>query len=103
MEYDYIKEILENHGLKLKHYQSTESTMDTIKELIDYHNDCYFVISDCQIKGKGRRGNIWHSPQGNVYISFNLNMQKDMSNYFIYNIATSISISKMLDNICNVK
>ena len=103
MQYGYIKEILENHGLKLKHYQSTESTMDTIKELIDYQNDCYFVISDCQMKGKGRRGNIWQSPKGNVYISFNLNMQKDMSNYFIYNIATSISISKMLDNICNVK
>ena len=72
MQHNYIKETLENHGLTLRHYRSTESTMDTIKDLIDNHDDCYFVISDSQIKGKGRRGNIWHSPKGNVYISFNL-------------------------------
>ena len=103
MQYNYIKEKLENYGLKLKHYRSTESTMDTIKDLISNNNDCFFVIADSQIKGKGRRGNIWHSPKGNIYISFNLHMQTDIRDYFIYNIATSISITKTLDNICNAK
>ena len=103
MQYDYIKDDLENHGLKLIHYQSTESTMDTVKNIINNEDGCFFVIADSQKKGKGRRGNIWHSPKGNIYISFNLHMQTDISNYFIYNIATSVSISETLDNICNVK
>ncbi len=103
MTYNNIKETLENHGLKLKYYRSTESTMDTIKDLISHQNDCFFVIADTQIKGKGRRGNKWHSPKGNIYISFNLYMQTDIRDYFIYNIATAISISKTLDKICNIK
>ncbi len=103
MQYEYIKEALENYGLKLKYYRSIESTMSTIKELIKDKNDSYFVIAEKQVNGKGRRGNIWHSPKGNIYISFNLHLQKDIEDYFIYNIATAISISKTLDEACNIQ
>ena len=54
MQYDYIKDDLENHGLKLIHYQSTESTMDTVKNIINNEDGCFFVIADSQKKGKGR-------------------------------------------------
>jgi len=77
--------------------------MSTIKKLMTSNNNCFFVIAESQIKGKGRRGNIWHSPKGNIYISFNLRMQTGIKDHFVYNIATAISISKTLDKICNVK
>ena len=96
-----IKKILENEGYIFKHYESVNSTMDTIKKLFNYHNKL-FVIADKQVKGKGRRGNFWHSPKGNVYFSFSLEMLINIKDHFIINAAVALTIVKTIDFICNV-
>ena len=67
-----IKQALQNEGYVLKHYESVHSTMDTLKELFNYNKNKLFIIADKQVEGKGRRGSFWHSPKGNVYLSFSL-------------------------------
>ena len=102
MYYKKIEKILNNEGFILKYYESIQSTMGTIKELIESDNNCFFVIAGSQTKGKGRRGNVWYSPKGNIYISFNVNMLIDIKDHFIFNALATLSISKTIDSLCNV-
>jgi len=97
-----IKQVLQNEGYVLKHYESVHSTMDTLKELFNYNKNKLFIIADKQVEGKGRRGSFWHSPKGNVYFSFSLEMLIDIKDHFIINAAVALTIAKTIDSICNV-
>ena len=97
-----IKQVLQNEGYVLKHYESVNSTMDTLKELFNYNKNKLFIIADKQVEGKGRRGSFWHSPKGNVYFSFSLEMLIDIKDHFIINAAVALTIAKTIDSICNV-
>ena len=97
-----IKQILQNEGYVFKHYESVHSTMDTIKELFNYNKNKLFILADKQVEGKGRRGSFWHSPKGNVYLSFSLEMLIDIKDHFIINAAVALTIAKTIDYICNV-
>ena len=97
-----IKQVLQNEGYALKHYESVHSTMDTLKELFNYNKNKLFIIADKQVEGKGRRGSLWHSPKGNVYLSFSLDMLIDIKDHFIINAAVALTIAKTIDTICNV-
>ena len=97
-----IKQVLQNEGYVLKHYESVHSTMDTLKELFNYNNNKLFILADKQVEGKGRRGSFWHSPTGNIYLSFSLEMFIDIKDHFIINAAVALTIAKTIDTICNV-
>jgi len=97
-----IKQVLQNEGYEFKHYESVNSTMDKIKELFNYNKNKLFIIADKQVDGKGRRGSSWHSPKGNVYLSFSLEMFIDIKDHFIINAAVALTIAKTIDSICNV-
>ena len=97
-----IKQVLQNEGYEFKHYESVNSTMDKIKELFSYNKNKLFIIADKQVDGKGRRGSSWHSPKGNVYLSFSLEMFIDIKDHFIINAAVALTIAKTIDSICNV-
>ena len=97
-----IEKILQNEGYTFKHYKSVNSTMDTIKKLFSYDQNKLLVLADTQVEGKGRRGNFWHSPKGNVYLSFTLEMLIDIKDHFIINAAVALTIAKTIDFICNV-
>ena len=97
-----IKQVLQNEGYEFKHYKSVNSTMDKIKELFNYNKNKLFIIADTQVEGKGRRGSFWHSPTGNIYLSFSLEMFIDIKDHFIINAAVALTIAKTIDSICNV-
>ena len=97
-----INLVLQNEGYVLKHYECVHSTMDTLKELFNYNKNKLFIIADKQVEGKGRRGSFWHSPKGNIYLSFSLEMLLDIKDHFIINAAVALTIAKTIDYICNV-
>ena len=97
-----IKQVLKNEGYEFKHYKSVNSTMDKIKELFNYNKNKLFIIADTQVEGKGRRGSFWHSPTGNIYLSFSLEMFIDIKDHFIISAAVALTIAKTIDSICNV-
>ena len=102
MIYKNIQHQLRNNNFIFKNFQVLDSTMEKTKELIDNYNSNFLVLSDEQTKGKGRRGNIWYSPSGNIYISLGFKNLIDIKNHFIFNAATVLSISESIDSICNL-
>jgi BirA family biotin operon repressor/biotin-[acetyl-CoA-carboxylase] ligase len=66
------------NGSVLAH-ESTESTNDDAKELARQGAASgSFVIADAQLSGRGRAGNVWHSPAGaNLYFSLLLRPRFD--------------------------
>lgn len=57
-------------GYRIFHYTTLGSTSDVIKQLAaEGAGAGSVVIADQQTKGRGRRGNVWGSPEGNLYLS----------------------------------
>ena len=58
---------------KIFHYATLSSTMDAAADLVSSEMmdelDYALVIADIQTKGRGQRGNNWHSEEGNLYLS----------------------------------
>ena len=102
MQFLNIKNILQNEGYIFKHFESVNSTMDKIKELLNLNENKLFILADKQVEGKGRRGTFWHSPKGNIYLSFSLEMLIDIKDHFIINAAVALTIAKTIDYVCNV-
>ena len=73
MSYEKIKRITANNQYEFVYKKKCKSTMLDLKELYNIKNKNYIIISEEQTNGIGRRGNIWHSPKGNIYCSINFN------------------------------
>tara|TARA_B100000029_G_C17597666_1_gene964729 strand:+ start:1053 stop:1808 length:756 start_codon:yes stop_codon:yes gene_type:complete len=102
MKINQIKKLINNEGYNFIHYKTINSTMNEIKKLIKKKKQNYFIIADEQTGGIGRRGNIWYSPKGNIYFSFNQMMSVKIEEHFIYNALTTLVISKTVDMICKI-
>ena len=102
MIYKNIQHQLRKNNFIFKNFKVLDSTMEKTKELIDNYKSNFLVLSDEQTKGKGRRGSIWYSPSGNIYISLGFKNLIDIKNHFIFNAATVLSISESIDSICNL-
>jgi len=88
------KEIIENYVCY--EYKELTSTNDELKTITDFSNNIV-ILDQSQTKGRGRRANIWSSPLGNLYFSYNQELeQKDLSK-IVY--ITSLSLAKTIQEI----
>ena len=77
-------------------YQELTSTNDELKLMTDF-SDNVVIVAQSQTKGRGRRANIWNSPLGNLYFSYNQELElKDLSK-IVY--ITSLSLAKTIQEI----
>ena len=97
MSFEKIKKIAENNQYEFVYKKKCKSTMLDLKELYNIKNKNYIVISEEQTNGIGRRGNIWHSPKGNIYCSMNFNGKIKIKDFFLFNILIATSIKKVLE------
>ena len=97
MSFEKIKKIAENNQYEFVYKKKCKSTMIDLKELYNIKNKNYIVISEEQTDGIGRRGNIWHSPKGNIYCSMNFNGKIKIKDFFLFNILIATSIKKVLE------
>ena len=51
-----------------------------------------------QKNGKGRRGDIWISPPGNIYCSIALNNTIPINEYYLFSMLTSLSVKFTLED-----
>ena len=72
--------------------------MDDAKKYIKHNNRNCVVLADQQYEGKGRRGNKWESPKGNVYCSLSFDNFLNIKDHFIFSVITAISIKMALEN-----
>ena len=63
-------------------FNSTTSTMDEAKIKVDSVNQNLIILANEQTKGRGRRGNRWVSPFGNIYCSIALYVNLPSNNLF---------------------
>ena len=97
MSFEKIKKIAENNQYEFVYKKKCKSTMIDLKELYNIKNQNYIIISEEQTNGIGRRGNIWHSPKGNIYCSMNFNGKIKIKDFFLFNILIATSIKKVLE------
>ena len=91
MTFANVEKILKKNSSTLIHINSTDSTMNDSKLYIDKLDSNFVVISDEQKNGKGRMGNKWISPLGNIYCSIALKFSLSIEEHFFFSILTLIS------------
>ena len=101
MSTDKIKKLLNKNNFDFYFYESVDSTMSEIKKFKLNKNIC--LMANEQKKGFGRRGTIWQSPKGNVYLSVLSKNILTLQNHFINNAFISNIICNVIENICNIK
>lgn len=88
-----------------RHLQSVTSTNDVIRDLGRQHPGLdVFITAEQQTAGRGRRGNKWVSPAGNLYASFLLHPTCDVRFLpelsFVAAIAVADTLAEILPDSC---
>lgn len=78
------------------HLKEVDSTNEYAKTLLHAGEDC-LVVSDIQTKGKGRRGRAWVSDGENIYMSFLLHTEMEISQISLITLVCAYSVSKVLE------
>ena len=73
--------------------------MDEARFKIDSINKNLIVLANEQTKGRGRRGNEWVSPPGNIYCSIALSINLSSKDIFKLTMLTSVAIKHSLEHI----
>ena len=98
MNHSKIENILQSNSCNYIHLNSTTSTMDDAKKYLEKFHSNVFILADEQKNGKGRRGNIWISPPGNIYCSIALNNTIPINEYYLFSMLTAVSVKFTLEN-----
>ncbi|MBK5200034.1 MAG: biotin--[acetyl-CoA-carboxylase] ligase [Spirochaetaceae bacterium] len=61
------------------------------------------VVSNKQLKGRGRLGRVFESPSGGVYFSLLLNTKKSSVDNLLVTSAASIAVSRAIQKVCNIE
>ena len=99
MNHSKIENILQKNSCNYIHLNSTKSTMDDAKKYLEKFHSNVVVLADEQKNGKGRRGNIWISPPGNIYCSIVLNNTIPINEYYLFSMLTAVSVKFTLENL----
>ncbi|MBR1600724.1 MAG: biotin--[Alphaproteobacteria bacterium] len=78
-------------------FETLDSTNDKALELSTDASGCYVVTAKTQTAGRGRRGRIWQSLQGNLF--FSLLLEFDMKNIGELVIISAISLYQSVKQI----
>ncbi|MBR5599521.1 MAG: biotin--[Alphaproteobacteria bacterium] len=82
------KEITEGYNLyDLEEITSTNDVLKSLKNL----NQKTVIMAKTQTKGRGRRENIWSSPIGNLYFSYNENIKLNDLSKIVYIVGLSLA------------
>ncbi len=84
-------------GKKIYYFDKVDSTNEYIKKHLSELNNGDIVFVKEQTKGKGRHGNTWISPIGNLYFSFCLKEELIHNQLFHYLMKSSIAIINTLN------
>ena len=98
MNHSKIENILQKNSCNYIHLNSTKSTMDDAKKYLEKFHSNVVVLADEQKNGKGRRGNIWISPPGNIYCSIALYNTIPINEYYLFSMLTAVSVKLTLEN-----
>jgi len=94
-----LDKCINKYDFKKFFVNSTTSTMDEARNKLNSINNNFIVLAKKQTKGRGRHGNNWISPSGNIYCSIALSINKLKIDLFKFGILSSVIIKKYLEYI----
>lgn len=101
LSYDGLKKELPNYDIH--YFDEIDSTNTYLKNLAndDSENRCV-VVSSKQLKGRGRRGRVFESPNGGIYFSLLVNSDDNNDNNLLITSIASVAISRAIKKVCNI-
>ncbi len=91
-----IEKIKESTSCGEIHY--FDSINSTNSWLLENGNCGDICISEVQTMGRGRQGNMWESPEGNIYFSFCKCFEEITEHWSLLGLVTGIAIAEALDD-----
>jgi BirA family transcriptional regulator, biotin operon repressor / biotin---[acetyl-CoA-carboxylase] ligase len=90
-----------SHSFHIMQYESVESTQDIAHTLAREGKSNIVVCADQQIAGRGRGGNIWISPTGNLYASLILRPHLSAQHAGQYSFLAAVALRRAMVRFCN--
>jgi len=84
-------------GITYKHFETVDSTNSLAREHLEHGT---LIVADEQTAGRGRYGNDWVSPKGNLYMSFVWRVS-DLAVASQYAFVTAVVLSEALKDLCH--
>jgi len=87
----------------IHYFDEIDSTNTYLKALAheDIDKRC-LAVSAKQLKGKGRRGRVFESPNGGIYFSLLINSDDNNDNNLLITSIASVAISRAIEKVCNI-
>lgn len=84
-------------------FEEIDSTNNYCKLLASKDkNKNALVVSNKQLKGRGRLGRVFESPNGGVYFSLLLNTNKSSSDNLLVTSAAAVAVTRAIKKVCNI-
>jgi BirA family biotin operon repressor/biotin-[acetyl-CoA-carboxylase] ligase len=83
--------------VKIFDYSCVTSTQDIARTLLLEQPAPFAVIAEQQTAGEGRRGNVWHSPKGNLYTTIVLPFDKLATDTPFLSYAVAVALGNVLE------
>ena len=83
----------------IKEFETLSSTQDKAKELSlqpSFSDKCFAVTAQAQTAGRGRHGNVWMSPSGNLYETLHIpfSQSSDIAGHYVF--ITSLALCEVM-------
>ncbi len=91
--------LLDRFSGRLFFYDEIDSTMTEAKRLANKQGltDGILLLAEVQTGGKGRRGRVWHSEKGGIWLSYIVSPRLSREYYTLYPIMTAVALFKCLE------
>lgn len=91
-------------GREIHHFREVGSTQEVAKWLaIKGAREGGIVVAEVQTGGKGRRGRLWHSPSGGIYLSIILRPNISPSHAPVLTLLAGAAIARVLRRLYGLK
>lgn len=100
-----IREHLDTKWLakKIIYLPVTDSTNTQAKKLgEDGAEHGTLVVTQCQTAGRGRRGRSWESPEGNVYFTFLLRPDVEVSRASMITLVAALALAQAIETVAEL-
>lgn len=91
-------------GNTIIYLPETDSTNTQAKRLgEDGAEHGTLVVTQCQTAGRGRRGRSWESPVGNIYFTFLLRPEVEVSRASMITLVSALALAKAIEKVTGLK
>jgi BirA family biotin operon repressor/biotin-[acetyl-CoA-carboxylase] ligase len=86
-------------GWTLEHFDLIPTTQDiALQRALDGASDRHIILADQQTQARGRGGNIWLAPKGNLYTTLIVRPTCEVQDYGLMSFLTAVAVEQALQH-----